>query len=130
MALMYRGYIFANLAGTYTFTSGNIDDSAYFWVGPTATTGWTTANAGMFATYNNKVLSTTFIAQDAGTYIPYRVVYFNGGSGASNGGGASLGITVTDPNKNAVDLSAGSLYTVQYSCDTGSTWANPMGQEI
>jgi hypothetical protein len=41
----HRGHLFARKAGEYTFTNPSSDDITLLWVGPTAYSGWTRANA-------------------------------------------------------------------------------------
>lgn len=134
MALLYRGYIFASLAGTYPFSIPSVDDAAWLWVGDAAKQGWTTTNAGVKSTVNARGDPTTITVPIEGTYIPYRIVMANGGSGADSGGASGLQMTVANPYNVLIDVGAGSLNVVQYSCpgDAASApaFANSMGQEV
>lgn len=134
MALLYRGYIFASLAGTYTFSIPTIDDAAWLWVGESAKQGWTTANAGIKTMVNSLAGPTTFTVPIEGTYIPYRIVMVNGGSGSDVGGASALKLTVANPYNVLIDIGAGSLNAVQYACPNdaaaGPQFAGNMGQEV
>lgn len=132
MAVMYRGYIFASLAGTYTFSSISVDDGAFYWVGANAKSGWTTANAAMKPVYNAAGLTTTFTAPIEGTYIPYRIILINNQAGINGGGGSGYAMTVKDPYGVQIDIGAGSLNVAQYSCDgsSGPRFVGDMGKEV
>jgi hypothetical protein len=45
----FRGYFIAEQRGTYTFSTDSIDDHFYLWIGSTAYSGWTGANAYLSA---------------------------------------------------------------------------------
>jgi hypothetical protein len=91
----YLGYFLATATGVYRFGIAS-DDAGYLWLGDTATTGYTTANAiiaqpglrGAAYTYSRNFLLR------AGTYYPIRFMTGNnGGAGGqalqwSYGGGA------------------------------------------
>ncbi|KAF7901271.1 hypothetical protein EAF00_003492 [Botryotinia globosa] len=46
-----RGYLFAQMTGTYTFSTTSADDILFLWVGANAYSGWTRANADLIATF-------------------------------------------------------------------------------
>jgi hypothetical protein len=80
-SIEYKGYFLATYTGTHTFYLAS-DDGSWMWVGPTALTGFTTANAlvkngGLHAVVE---VSAT-ISLIAGTYYPVRIQFGNGPSG-------------------------------------------------
>jgi hypothetical protein len=80
-SIEYKGYFLATYTGTHTFYLAS-DDGSWMWVGPTALTGFTTANAlvkngGLHAVVE---VSAT-ISLVAGTYYPVRIQFGNGPSG-------------------------------------------------
>jgi hypothetical protein len=80
-SIQYQGYFLATYTGTHTFYLAS-DDGSWLWIGPTALTGFTTANAlvkngGLHAvTEVNATISLV-----AGTYYPIRIQFGNGPSG-------------------------------------------------
>jgi len=80
-SIEYKGYFLATYTGTHTFYL-NSDDGSWLWIGPTALTGFTTANAlvqngGLHGL--NEVSAT--ISLVAGTYYPIRIQFGNGPAG-------------------------------------------------
>ena len=80
-SIEYKGYFLATYTGTHTFYL-NSDDGSWLWIGPTALTGYTTANAlvqngGSHAL--SEVSATTSLV--AGTYYPIRIQFGNGPAG-------------------------------------------------
>ena len=80
-SIEYKGYFLATYTGTHTFYLAS-DDGSWMWVGPTALTGFTTANAlvkngGLHAVVE---VSAT-ISLVAGTYYPIRIQFGNGPAG-------------------------------------------------
>jgi hypothetical protein len=80
-SIEYKGYFLATYTGTHTFYL-NSDDGSWLWIGPTALTGFTTANAlvqngGLHGL--NEVSAT--ISLVAGTYYPIRIQFGNGPEG-------------------------------------------------
>jgi len=80
-SIEYKGYFLATYTGTHTFYLAS-DDGSWLWIGPTALTGFTTANAlvkngGLHAVVE---VSAT-ISLVAGTYYPVRIQFGNGPSG-------------------------------------------------
>ena len=80
-SIEYKGYFLATYTGTHTFYLSS-DDCSWMWVGPTALTGFTTANAlvqngGLHAV----VEVNATISLVAGTYYPIRIQFGNGPSG-------------------------------------------------
>ena len=80
-SIEYKGYFLATYTGTHTFYLAS-DDGSWLWIGPTALTGFTTANAlvkngGLHAV----VEVNATISLVAGTYYPIRIQFGNGPSG-------------------------------------------------
>ena len=80
-SIEYKGYFLATYTGTHTFYLSS-DDGSWMWIGPTALTGFTTANAlvqngGLHAVVE---VSAT-ISLVAGTYYPIRIQFGNGPAG-------------------------------------------------
>ena len=80
-SIEYKGYFLASYTGTHTFYL-NSDDGSYLWVGLTALSGYTTANAlinngGLHAL--SEVSATVDLV--AGTYYPFRIQFGNGPAG-------------------------------------------------
>jgi hypothetical protein len=80
-SIQYQGYFLATYTGTHTFYLAS-DDGSWLWIGPTALTGFTTANAlvkngGLHAV----VEVNATISLVAGTYYPIRIQFGNGPSG-------------------------------------------------
>lgn len=80
-SIEYKGYFLATYTGPHTFYL-NSDDGSYLWVGLTALSGYTTANAlinngGLHAL--SEVSATTSLV--AGTYYPFRIQFGNGPDG-------------------------------------------------
>ena len=80
-SIEYKGYFLATYTGTHTFYLAS-DDGSWLWIGPTALTGFTTANAlvkngGLHAV----VEVNATISLVAGTYYPVRIQFGNGPSG-------------------------------------------------
>ena len=80
-SIEYKGYFLATYTGTHTFYL-NSDDGSWLWIGQTALTGFTTANAlvqngGLHAI--SEVSAT--ISLVAGTYYPVRIQFGNGPDG-------------------------------------------------
>lgn len=110
----HRGYLYAHLAGEYTFSSPFVDDSSIFWIGPNAYSGWTRPNANIDQAY----LSSGAIPQqfkmmlEKGKYYPIRNVWANGG------GPGSFKFTITAPDGSVVvdDKTTSCPYLVQFGC--------------
>jgi hypothetical protein len=80
-SIEYKGYFLATYTGTHTFYLAS-DDGSWLWIGPTALTGFTTANAlvkngGLHAV----VEVNATISLVAGTYYPVRIQFGNGPAG-------------------------------------------------
>ncbi|KUI66791.1 hypothetical protein VM1G_02265 [Cytospora mali] len=133
IALNYRGYLYAGQSGTFTFDITAADDIVLVWVGSTAYSGWTRANALLDVTYpelgagtgGGGTITGTYVAT-AGEYIPLRIVFSQGD------GPFGFGIDITAPDGTVV-LSADTTtsdFLVTESCDGVSAPAYaPYGAE-
>jgi hypothetical protein len=126
---MYRGYIFASLAGTYTFTMATPDDTVFLWLGDLAKTGWNKNNANIHTIYNGPITTVSFTVPIEGTYIPVRIVNANNGPESMN-----WAMTMKDPYGLAYSIgtsTAASNNLLRFSCDgtSGPAWPNAIGQE-
>jgi len=75
---MWTGYFKPNTTGIWTISASSIDDSCAVWIGPTALTGYTWANAdgkADLATVGGSFSFTKTVTAD--TYYPMRVIYGN-----------------------------------------------------
>ena len=106
-SIQWLGYFLATTTETYTFFTSS-DDASYLWVGATALSGFTTANA----TVNNggrhgTVEKSGTAALIAGTYYPIRIQF------GENTGGDVMEVrisTATIPK--TTDLSANIFYNI------------------
>jgi hypothetical protein len=80
-SIEYKGYFLATYTGTHTFYL-NSDDGSWLWIGATALTGYTTANALVKngGLHGLGEVSAT-ISLVAGTYYPIRIQFGNGPAG-------------------------------------------------
>jgi len=80
-SIEYKGYFLATYTGTHTFYLSS-DDGSWLWIGPTALTGFTTANALVKnGGLHGVVEVSATINLVAGTYYPIRIQFGNGPSG-------------------------------------------------
>jgi hypothetical protein len=80
-SIEYKGYFLATYTGTHTFYLAS-DDGSWLWIGPTALTGFTTANALVKNGGQHAVVEiSATISLVAGTYYPIRIQFGNGPSG-------------------------------------------------
>jgi len=80
-SIEYKGYFLATYTGTHTFYLSS-DDGSYLWIGLTALSGYTTANALVQngGLHPQQEVSAT-ISLVAGTYYPIRIQFGNGPEG-------------------------------------------------
>lgn len=80
-SIEYKGYFLATYTGTHTFYL-NSDDGSWLWIGLTALSGYTTANALVKngGLHGLGEVSAT-ISLVAGTYYPVRIQFGNGPAG-------------------------------------------------
>lgn len=111
MALNHRGYIFAKETGVYTFSS-LADDITLIWIGSSAYSGFTRANAFLDVAYSAGTKTMKMTLQQ-GQYYPFRVVYGNGQQVAK----FTINAVAPDGTTFFGSDSGPSPYIVQYSCD-------------
>ena len=106
-SIQWLGYFLATTTETYTFFTTS-DDASYLWVGATALSGFTTANA----TVNNgglhgAVEQSGTAALIAGTYYPIRIQF------GENTGGDVMQVSISTPTiAKTTDLSANIFYNI------------------
>lgn len=124
---MLTSYIqlFAQIAGTYTFTLSNPDDIVFLYLGETAKHGWNRGNAAAAASWNSdtrfRSTATATYTLKAGEYLPYRIFFGQMGGPVkfSFSIKAPDGTTILDSNTSESD------FIVQYSCDGTTAPAFP-----
>ncbi|EPS39013.1 hypothetical protein H072_7215 [Dactylellina haptotyla CBS 200.50] len=129
--LNYRGYFYAPNSTYYNFHVYAADDFAEFWVGTVAYSGWVRSN-GFISQYipgsgGSSTQASTTLYLSAGTYIPLRIIYGNGGCC-----GARFSFDVYDNDNNYyAQYNTSSPYLVANSCASGFAppYAQPFGQE-
>jgi hypothetical protein len=126
--LNHRGYIFAQVDGEYTFTTSQVDDITYLYLGDDAIRGYGLNN------FDAKAVCCSAPANSAsatytlktGDYLPFRLVF------GQQGGPVIFSFSITAPDGTVI-LDAdtqNSDFIVQYSCDGTTAPAFPAwGQE-
>lgn len=104
-SVQWTGYFLSSYTGTWTFYTTS-DDASYLWIGPTATTGFTTANA----TVNNgglhgMVERSGTASLVAGQYYPIRIQF------GENGGGDNMIVSFSNPVLTKTTDGQGFFYT-------------------
>jgi hypothetical protein len=107
----WTGLFYAPITGTYTFYLAS-DDSSYLWIGSTATSGYTTANALINNLYTGPAEKSATMSMTAGTYYPFRLQF---GDAA---GGEFITFTFAPPGQSRVYEGTG-----YYFCQTST---NPL----
>ena len=106
-SIQWLGYFLATTTETYTFFTSS-DDASYLWIGATALSGFTTANA----TVNNGGLHGTVeksgtAALIAGTYYPIRIQF------GENTGGDVMQVSISTATiPKTTDLGANIFYNI------------------
>ncbi|KAF3017053.1 hypothetical protein E8E14_003936 [Neopestalotiopsis sp. 37M] len=111
-ALDHKGYLFAVLPGTYTFTTSHVDDIVLVWLGPRAYSGWTRANADLIVPIGRGSGSAS-VDLVQGQYLPIRIMFGQGAYPAE----FQLSVTAPDGTVFLTSDTQNSPYIVQYSCD-------------
>ncbi|KAH0380250.1 glycoside hydrolase, partial [Aureobasidium melanogenum] len=122
--LNHRGYIFAQVAGTYTFSLSNPDDIVFLWLGAKAQSGWNRSNAAAYAPLGSS--ATTTYTLEAGDYLPFRIFF------GQQGGPVRFAFSIQAPDGTTIldNNTSESDFIVQYSCDeTTAPPFPPFGQE-
>ncbi|CAD0096406.1 unnamed protein product [Aureobasidium mustum] len=121
--LNHRGYIFAQIDGDYTFTTSQVDDITFLYLGDNAIRGYGKSN------YNAKAVCCSAPGNSAsatytlttGQYLPFRLVF------GQQGGPVVFSFSITAPDGTVI-LDANtqnSDFIVQYSCDGTTAPAFP-----
>ncbi|KAF3922388.1 hypothetical protein AA313_de0203387 [Arthrobotrys entomopaga] len=110
--LNQRGFFYAPYTQIYTFTLSNVDDVVQIWISDKARIDWDSTNPDLSIFSTDTISSKTFSVQlSAGTYLPIRIMYGNGG------GLGSFTLTVQDANGvNYLSHLANSPYFVSATC--------------
>ncbi|CAD0026105.1 unnamed protein product [Aureobasidium pullulans] len=126
--LNHRGYIFAQVDGDYTFTTSQVDDITFLYLGDDAIRGYGLNNFDAKAVCCDapaNSASATYTLK-TGQYLPFRLVF------GQQGGPVVFSFSITAPDGTVI-LDAGtqdSKFIVQYSCDGTTAPALPAwGQE-
>jgi hypothetical protein len=126
--LNHRGYIFAQVDGEYTFTTSQVDDITYLYLGDDAIRGYGLNNYDAEAyccspPANSASATYTLVT---GQYLPFRLIF------GQQGGPVVFSFSITAPDGTVI-LDADtqdSDFIVQYSCDGTTAPAFPdWGQE-
>lgn len=106
--------IFAQVAGTYTFTLSNPDDIVFLWLGANAQSGWNRDNAAAYAPLSG--YATTTHTLEAGEYLPFRIFF------GQQGGPVRFAFSIQAPDGTTIldNSTSESDFIVQYSCDETS----------
>ncbi|EPS43155.1 hypothetical protein H072_2855 [Dactylellina haptotyla CBS 200.50] len=117
IALNYCGYFYAPNSTWYNFHIYGADDFAEFWVGTDAYSRWTRSN-GYITQHNTDGSSsqaTAHLYLPAGTYLPLRILYANGGFN-----GSEYRFEIYDNSNNYyAQFNSECPYFVSYSCYEG-----------
>lgn len=113
--IMHHAYLYAREAGTYTFTSWNADDYTGLFLNTFAIKDYTRARSTMEHLYKlDQSHSKSFTVNlKQGQYVPFRVVYANGG------GAAFFSFAITTPSGRVIGQCWDDTtpYVVRSSCD-------------
>ncbi|EWC44961.1 hypothetical protein DRE_01020 [Drechslerella stenobrocha 248] len=126
-ALLWRGYFYAPVAGTYRFTIFSADDYAAVWLGATALTGWTGQNANAARLLSDGATPASGTADlTAGQYLPIRVLL------ATVGGNIALDFEIVHSSGlYYARTNTTSPWLVSGACGSGSAprFPDPIGEE-
>ncbi|KAF4554306.1 Hypothetical protein D9617_4g000590 [Elsinoe fawcettii] len=122
LAIDHTFYVFANQDGVYNFTIPVADDIELVWIGPTALSNFTRANADIEQTFSwTAAPKTKSVTAKLGDYIPVRVQW------ANFGGDATLRFDIIGPDGVAVHQTVAGTSTatvgpnlVQFPCNAAS----------
>ncbi|KAI4851190.1 hypothetical protein E4T45_05188 [Aureobasidium sp. EXF-8846] len=128
--LNHRGYVFAQIAGTYTFSLSNPDDVVFLYLGEKAKSGWNRNNADAAASWSPETnyghYASAQYTLKAGEYLPFRIFF------GQQGGPVKFAFSITNPDGETIldSNTAESDFIVQYSCDeTTAPRFPPFGKE-
>jgi hypothetical protein len=126
--LNHRGYIFAQVDGEYTFTTSQVDDITYLYLGDDAIRGYGLNNydAEAYCCSPPANSASATYTLTTGQYLPFRLIF------GQQGGPVVFSFSITAPDGTVI-LDANtqdSDFIVQYSCDGTTAPAFPdWGQE-
>lgn len=105
-SVQWLGYFLSNYTGTWTFYT-NSDDASYLWIGPNATTGFTTTNAIVINGGTHPMVEKSgTVSLTAGQYYPIRIQFGEGG------GGDNIIVSFSNPGLAKTTNGQGFFYTV------------------
>lgn len=116
MVIVFQGYFFAPVAGTYTFsTPSYIDNALGVWSGTTAYNSFTNSNADYtaYGYTSHDTAATSSYNLAAGEFMPVTVIWSN------TGGPGGIWLTVSGPSGSA--LSTAGWFVPP--CSSGSPFA-------
>lgn len=73
--VQHLAYFHPAKTGTYTFTTPQVDDALYLWLGPNAVSGYTAANANNIWQSEGPYTADYTYTATAGDYIPMRLLF-------------------------------------------------------
>jgi hypothetical protein len=119
-SVMWYGYFYATVSGTWTFYTVS-DDASYLWIGPTAATGYSTGNAlvkngGLHPM--NEASGTINLIQ--GAYYPIRIQF------GENSSGDNITVSFTPPGGTRTYNGTGYFY-VNIGSTSGGCGGGGMG---
>jgi hypothetical protein len=104
-SVQWIGYFLSNYTGTWTFYTSS-DDASYLWIGPNATTGFTTANATVNnAGLHGMVERSGTASLVAGQYYPIRIQF------GENQYGDNMIVSFSNPGLAKTTAGQGFFYT-------------------
>jgi hypothetical protein len=121
-SVQWTGYFLSNYTGTWTFYT-NSDDASYLWIGPNATTGFTTANATVINSGTHPMVELSGTASlVAGQYYPIRIQF------GESGGGDNIIVSFSNPELAKTTNGQGVFYTAPPpAVFTGPVASGPRG---
>lgn len=104
-SVQWTGYFLSNYTGTWTFYTSS-DDASYLWIGPNATTGFTTANANVNnGGLHGMVEHSGTVSLVAGQYYAVRIQF------GEQGGGDNMIVSFSNPGLTKTTDGQGFFYT-------------------
>jgi len=104
-SVQWTGYFLSNYTGSWTFYTSS-DDASYLWIGPNATSGFTTANANVNNSGTHPVQERSGnVSLVAGQYYPIRIQF------GENGGGDNMIVSFSNPVLTKTTNGQGFFYT-------------------
>ncbi|KAF3934631.1 hypothetical protein ABW20_dc0102393 [Dactylellina cionopaga] len=133
LTLVFRGFFYAPVTATYVFRLFGVNDGAYLWLGQKAYTAWNRDNYNGRAWWDGSINYATTIVSiplTAGSYLPIRIQYADGGGG----GQFSLEAHIVNPDSSLtyyIQPQQTTNYLVQFPCDSvfGAPYTRAWGNE-